>query len=93
MRRIPPAGINLFQLIYVLIREYREKTGEEPLNLSLGNPDGVPPQAIRALKAFPLAVNVSVDEAQVLAGWRAQAWVFGSGAFLLAGSEVYHLAD
>lgn len=51
MRRIPAAGINLFQLIYVLIREYKEKTGEEPLNLSLGNPDGIPPEAIRALKA------------------------------------------
>ncbi|MDP3542457.1 MAG: aminotransferase class I/II-fold pyridoxal phosphate-dependent enzyme [Elusimicrobiota bacterium] len=51
MRLIPPAGINLFQLIYVLIREYRERTGLEPLNLSLGNPDGVPPAAIRALKA------------------------------------------
>jgi len=51
MRLIPPAGINLFQLIYVLIREYRERTGLEPLNLSLGNPDGVPPEAIRALKA------------------------------------------
>jgi alanine-synthesizing transaminase len=51
MRRIPAAGINLFQLIYVLIREYREKTGEEPMNLSLGNPDGIPPEAIRALKA------------------------------------------
>ena len=52
MRLIPPAGINLFQLIYVLIREYRERTGLEPLNLSLGNPDGVPPAAIRALKSF-----------------------------------------
>lgn len=51
MRLIPPAGINLFQLIYVLIREYRERTGLEPLNLSLGNPDGVPPASIRALKA------------------------------------------
>jgi aspartate/methionine/tyrosine aminotransferase len=50
-RRIPAAGINLFQLIYVLIREYREKTGREPLNLSLGNPDGVPPESIRRLKA------------------------------------------
>lgn len=51
MRRIPASGINLFQLIYVLVREYKEKTGEEPLNLSLGNPDGIPPEAIRALKA------------------------------------------
>ncbi|MBI3288518.1 MAG: aminotransferase class I/II-fold pyridoxal phosphate-dependent enzyme [Elusimicrobia bacterium] len=51
MRRIPPAGINLFQLIYILIREYKERTGLEPLNLSLGNPDGIPPEPIRALKA------------------------------------------
>jgi len=39
--------------------------------------------AIRALKAFPLAVNVSVDEHQVLAGWRRQAWVFGTGALIV----------
>ena len=51
MRRIPPAGINLFQLIYVLIREYKEKTGREPLNLSLGNPDGIPPEPLRRLQA------------------------------------------
>ncbi|HVE12086.1 MAG TPA: pyridoxal phosphate-dependent aminotransferase [Elusimicrobiota bacterium] len=51
MRQIPPAGINLFQLIYILIREYTQKTGLPPLNLSLGNPDGIPPQAIRELKA------------------------------------------
>ena len=51
MRRIPAAGINLFQLIYVLIREYKEKTGKEPLNLSLGNPDGVPPENLRRLQA------------------------------------------
>lgn len=50
-RRIPAAGINLFQLIYVLIREYTEKTGLPPLNLSLGNPDGVPIPELRALKA------------------------------------------
>lgn len=51
MRLIPPAGINLFQLIYVLIRDYKKRTGLEPLNLSLGNPDGIPPASIRALKA------------------------------------------
>ncbi len=51
MRLIPPAGINLFQLIYVLIRDYETRTGQTALNLSLGNPDGVPPEAIRALKA------------------------------------------
>jgi signal transduction histidine kinase/ActR/RegA family two-component response regulator len=32
--------------------------------------------AIRALKAFPLAVQVSVDESRVLIGWRRQAWTF-----------------
>ena len=50
-RHIPATGINLFQLIYVLIREYTEKTGLSPLNLSLGNPDGVPPKEILELKA------------------------------------------
>lgn len=30
--------------------------------------------AIRALKAFPLAVNVSVAQKQVLAAWRRQTW-------------------
>jgi signal transduction histidine kinase/ActR/RegA family two-component response regulator len=32
--------------------------------------------AIRALRAFPLAVQVSVDESRVLIGWRRQAWIF-----------------
>jgi signal transduction histidine kinase/CheY-like chemotaxis protein len=32
--------------------------------------------AIRALKAFPLAVQVSVDESRILASWRRQAWIF-----------------
>lgn len=50
-RRIPPSGINLFQLIYVLVREYTERTGLAPLNLSLGNPDGVPGTALRRLQA------------------------------------------
>ena len=39
--------------------------------------------AIRALKAFPLAVNVSVDEGAVMAPWRRQAWTFGIGALLV----------
>lgn len=50
-RRMPPSGINLFQQIYVLIREYTERTGLPPLNLSLGNPDGVPDGAILRLQA------------------------------------------
>jgi signal transduction histidine kinase/CheY-like chemotaxis protein len=32
--------------------------------------------AIRALKAFPLAVNVSVAQNRVLAAWRRQTWTF-----------------
>ena len=51
MRRLPASGINLFQQIYLLAREYTERTGEGLLDLSLGNPDGVPPEALRALKA------------------------------------------
>ena len=50
-RRIPPAGINLFQSIYILLEEYQRRTGRPALNLSLGNPDGVPPEAIRRLEA------------------------------------------
>ncbi len=50
-RKIPASGINLFQLIYILRREYEEKSGKRALNLSLGNPDGVPPESIRTLQA------------------------------------------
>ena len=39
--------------------------------------------AIRALRAFPLAVNVSVDADSVLAAWRRQTWIF---AFFSLGS-------
>jgi histidine kinase family protein len=41
--------------------------------------------AIRALKAFPLAVNVSVGESKVLASWRRQTWIFSAVA---AGASV-----
>ena len=50
-RKIPASGINLFQLIYILRDEYEAKSGKKALNLSLGNPDGVPPEAIRKLQA------------------------------------------
>lgn len=59
-RKIPVSGINLFQLIYILRREYEEKTGKKPLNLSLGNPDGVPPEQIRTLQA-KYAANPGFD--------------------------------
>jgi signal transduction histidine kinase len=36
--------------------------------------------AIRALKAFPLAVNVSVSENKVLASWRRETWIFSAVA-------------
>jgi len=50
-RRVPPSGINLFQSIYVLLEEYQRRTGRPALNLSLGNPDGVPPEEVRRLEA------------------------------------------
>ncbi len=50
-RRIPATGINLFQLIYVLMDEYTQRTGQKPLNLSLGNPDGIPASQILEVKA------------------------------------------
>lgn len=51
MRQIPASGINLFQLIYILIREYEQKSGLKALNLSLGNPDTIPPQVLREMKS------------------------------------------
>jgi aspartate/methionine/tyrosine aminotransferase len=51
MRKVPASGVNLFQSIYALLKEYKEKTGREPLNLSLGNPDTVPPEALLKLQA------------------------------------------
>ncbi len=44
--------------------------------------------AIRALRAFPLAVNVSVDVEETLAGWRRQALLFALGATAAAISTV-----
>jgi signal transduction histidine kinase len=41
--------------------------------------------AIRALKAFPLAVNVSVSESKVLAGWRRQTLTF---SLVVAGASL-----
>ncbi len=38
--------------------------------------------AIRALRAFPLAVMVSVEQGRLLSNWRQQAWEFGIGASL-----------
>src|SRR5260370_42041550 len=38
--------------------------------------------AIRALKLFPLAVNVAVDEGVVLAEWQRQAMLFIAAALL-----------
>ena len=50
-RKIPATGINLFQLIYILLRDYEEKSGKKALNLSLGNPDLIPFQAVIEAKA------------------------------------------
>ena len=40
--------------------------------------------AIRALKAFPLAVNISVAQRMVLKAWRRQTWIFSSVAVAAA---------
>ena len=50
-RKIPASGINLFQLIYILIREYEAKTGLKCLNLSLGNPDLIPFKEVLEIKS------------------------------------------
>ena len=50
-RSIPATGINLFQSIYLLVREYQEKTGLPAMNLSLGNPDTVPVSALLELQS------------------------------------------
>jgi signal transduction histidine kinase len=44
--------------------------------------------AIRALKAFPLAVNVSVAQDSVLASWRRQVWTFSLIAFAASAAIV-----
>lgn len=51
MRQVPSSAINLFQLIYILIREYEAAHGERVLNLSLGNPDLIPPPDLLELRA------------------------------------------
>ena len=50
-RQIPATGMNLFQLIYVLKREYTEKTGLPVMNLSLGNPDTIPEDEILEIQS------------------------------------------
>ncbi|MEE8424801.1 MAG: pyridoxal phosphate-dependent aminotransferase [Elusimicrobiota bacterium] len=50
-RKIPASGINLFLLIYDLIRDYEKKSGKKAMNLSLGNPDTVPEEAILKLQS------------------------------------------
>jgi signal transduction histidine kinase/CheY-like chemotaxis protein len=47
--------------------------------------------AIRALQAFPLAVNISLDEGMVLASWRRQVAIFGTGALLACVALVWLL--
>jgi signal transduction histidine kinase/ActR/RegA family two-component response regulator len=44
--------------------------------------------AIRALRAFPLAVMVSVEQKRILVGWRHQAWALICVALLLGGAVV-----
>lgn len=50
-RQIPAESINRFRLIYLLIRDYERRTGRPCIDLSMGNPDSVPPPALLALQA------------------------------------------
>jgi signal transduction histidine kinase len=47
--------------------------------------------AIRALKAFPLAVNISVSESKVLGSWRRQTWIFSAVAVAASAAIVWLL--
>jgi signal transduction histidine kinase/CheY-like chemotaxis protein len=47
--------------------------------------------AIRALRAFPLAVMVSVEQGRILVDWRHEAWALICVALLLGGAVVFLL--
>src|ERR1700761_8974327 len=47
--------------------------------------------AIRALRAFPLAVMVSVEQGRILVDWRHEAWALIGVALLLSGAVVFLL--
>lgn len=50
-RCLPAGGENLFQRIKRVRNEYEKRTGKEAINLSVGEPDGIPTVATRAAAA------------------------------------------
>ncbi|MEZ4309102.1 MAG: pyridoxal phosphate-dependent aminotransferase [Polyangiaceae bacterium] len=50
-RWLPPTAINRFRAIYRLLREREAATGEPCLDLSMGNPDRVPPEDLLSLQS------------------------------------------
>ncbi len=50
-RRLPATGENLFQRIKRIRNEYERRTGNRSVNLSVGEPDGVPTEITRSAAA------------------------------------------
>jgi len=50
-RRLPSGGENLFQRIKRIRAEYEERTGKQAINLSVGEPDGIPRAVTRSAAA------------------------------------------
>lgn len=50
-RRLPAAGENLFQRIKRIRNDYEQRTGNSSVNLSVGEPDGVPTELTRSAAA------------------------------------------
>jgi len=50
-RCLPSSGENLFQRIKRIRNEYERRTGKAAINLSVGEPDGIPTEATRAAAA------------------------------------------
>lgn len=50
-RRLPGAGENLFQRIKRIRAEYEKRIGTEAINLSVGEPDGIPTSVTRSAAA------------------------------------------
>jgi len=51
MRRLPTSGENLFQRIKRIRNDYEKRAGRASINLSVGEPDGVPTEVTRAAAA------------------------------------------
>ena len=50
-RKVPSSGINRFRSVLRLVREHEARHHRPCLDLSMGNPDGVPPPEVLALQS------------------------------------------